>query len=55
MHESKQNTGVDEVESDIGDEFANVELELGTPIPDSPEALMFELPGDCKNHSDEED
>jgi hypothetical protein len=49
MHESQQNSGDDEVESDIGDEFAAVELELGTPIPDTPlpvDARIFDLPED---------
>jgi hypothetical protein len=55
MHKSQQNSSADDVESDIGDEFTNVELELGAPIPDFPEALMFEFPEDYKNHSDKED
>jgi hypothetical protein len=48
MYESQQNSGGNEVESDIGDEFAAVELELGIPIPDSPlpvtETLVYDLP-----------
>jgi hypothetical protein len=51
MHELQQNSGGDEVESDIEEEFADVEIELGTPIPDSPlpaDALMFDLPKDTQ-------
>jgi hypothetical protein len=52
MHESQQNYGGDEVEIGIGDEFAAVELELGTPIPDSPlpvtETLVYDLSKDSK-------
>jgi hypothetical protein len=49
VHEPQQNSSRDGVESDIGDEFAAVELELGTPIPDTPlpaDTLMFDLPKD---------
>jgi hypothetical protein len=49
-----------EIESDIGDEFTAVELELGTPIPDTPlpaDALMFDLPKDFElfTYPEEED
>jgi hypothetical protein len=35
-------------ESDIGDEFASVDLELGTPIPNSPisDVELYEIPED---------
>jgi hypothetical protein len=52
MHESKQNSHGDEVESDIGNEFAAVELELGTSIPDLPlpmtETLVYDLSKDSE-------
>jgi hypothetical protein len=52
LHESQQKFGNDEVQSDIEEEFADVVLELGTPIPDSPmimaESLMYALPGDAQ-------
>jgi hypothetical protein len=44
MNESQQNPGGDGVESDIGDEFASIDLELGTPIPDTPMPDMYEIP-----------
>jgi hypothetical protein len=61
VHESQQNSSGNGVESDIGDEFATVELELGTPIPDTPlqvDALMFDLPEDSQlfvYHEEEKD
>jgi hypothetical protein len=51
VHESQQNSSGDGVESGIGDEFAAVELELVTPILDTPlpaDVLMFDLPKDFK-------
>jgi hypothetical protein len=36
LNESQQHLGGNEVENDIKDEFASVDLKLETPIPDTP-------------------
>jgi hypothetical protein len=52
LHELQQKFGNDKVQSDIEEEFADVVLELETPIPDSPmtmaESLMYALPEDAQ-------
>jgi hypothetical protein len=56
QYESQQNSGSETSESDIEEEFATVELELGTLIPDTPmpvvDSLMYELPEDFKFSED---
>jgi hypothetical protein len=55
LNESQHNSGGDELESDIEEEFASVDLELGNPIPDSPVSKMYEIPKDPEDSEDLED
>jgi hypothetical protein len=56
QYESQQNSSSETSESDTEEEFATIELELGTPIPDTPmpvvDSLMYELSEDFKFSED---
>jgi hypothetical protein len=61
VHESQQNSGGNTIQNNIEEEFADVELKLRTPIPNTPESvaesLIYELPEDFEvsNYDWEED